>query len=55
MIRSLAKGKISDVTGVKVLGFDTPVKFEQTSRGLALDLLEVKPTDFAQCYRVPLD
>jgi len=52
VIRSLAKGKIANVTGVKVLGSDAPVKFEQTSRGLALDLPNKKPTDFVQCYRV---
>jgi alpha-L-fucosidase len=55
VIRSLAKGKVSNVTGVKVLGFDAPVKFEQTSRGLALDLPELKPTEFVQCYRVSFD
>jgi alpha-L-fucosidase len=52
VIRSLAKGKIANVTGVNVLGSDAPVKFEQTSRGLALDLPNKKPTDFVQCYRV---
>jgi alpha-L-fucosidase len=55
VIRSLAKGKVSNVTGVKVLGFDAPVKFEQTSRGLALDLPVLKPTDFTQCYRVSFE
>ena len=55
VIRSLAKGKVSHVTGVKVLGSDAPVKFEQTSRGLALDLPESKPTDFVQCYRVSFE
>ncbi|MGD0876679.1 MAG: alpha-L-fucosidase [Anaerolineales bacterium] len=55
VIRSLAKGKIANVTEVKVLGSDAPFKFEQTSRGLALDLPELKPTDFVQCYRVSLE
>ena len=55
VIRSLAKGKVPNVALVKVLGFDGPVKFEQTSRGLALDLPELKPTDFVQCYRVSFE
>jgi alpha-L-fucosidase len=55
VIRGFAKGKVSNVTGVKVLGFDAPVKFEQTSRGLALDLPELKPTDFVRCYRVTFE
>lgn len=55
VIRSLAKGKVPNVSAVKVLGFDGPVKFEQTSRGLALDLPELKPTDFVQCYRVSFE
>jgi len=29
-----------------------PVKFTQTDRGLAVDLPEQKPSDFAQCLRV---
>jgi len=55
VIRSLAKGKVPNVGAVKVLGYDGPVKFEQTSRGLALDLPELKPCEFAQCYRVDFD
>ena len=55
VIRSLAKGKVPDVRSVKVLGFDGPVKFEQTSRGLVLDLPELKPTDFVQCYRISFE
>jgi alpha-L-fucosidase len=52
VIRSLALAKVRNVSTVKVLGFDGPVKFEQTSRGLAIDLPEQKPTAFVQCYRV---
>jgi alpha-L-fucosidase len=55
VIRSLAKGKVSNVIGVNILGSDAPIKFEQTSRGLALDLPEQMPADFAQCYRVSLE
>jgi hypothetical protein len=30
------------------------VKFEQTSRGLAIDLPEHKPCDYTQCLRITL-
>jgi alpha-L-fucosidase len=55
VVRSLAKGKVPNVGGVKVLGFEGEVKFEQTSRGLALDLPELKPVDFVQCYQVAFE
>jgi alpha-L-fucosidase len=55
VIRSLAKGKAPTVNEVKLLGYAGPVQFEQTLRGLALDLPEIKPTDFAQCYRVSFE
>jgi alpha-L-fucosidase len=52
VIRSLAQGCVPAVTAVSVLGSDAPVKFEQTSRGLAIDLPEQKPSEYTQCYRV---
>jgi alpha-L-fucosidase len=55
VVRSLALGAVASVAEVKLLGYDGPVKFEQTTRGLAVDLPEVKPTEFAQCLRVTLE
>jgi alpha-L-fucosidase len=52
VIRSLAQGSVPEVAAVSVLGHDGPLTFAQTSRGLALDLPEQKPCDYAQCYRV---
>ncbi len=52
VIRSLSQGNVPNVVSVSVLGYDGPVKFEQTSRGLAIDLPEHKPSEFTQCYRV---
>jgi alpha-L-fucosidase len=52
VIRSLALGSVPAVASVAVLGYDGPVKFEQTSRGLAIDLPEQKPCDYTQCYRI---
>ncbi len=52
VIRSLAQGSAPAVVEVTVLGIGSPVKFEQTSRGLAIDLPEEKPVDYAQCYRI---
>lgn len=52
VIRSLALGQVPMVTSVAVLGMNSPVKFEQTSRGLVLDLPETKPTEYAQCYKI---
>ena len=54
VIRSLARGIVPDVTAVSLLGYDGPVVYEQTSRGLAIDLPEVKPTEYTQCYRIDL-
>ena len=54
VIRSLASGKAPVVGSVKVLGCDGPITFEQTNRGLAIDLPEQKPVDFVQCYKVTL-
>jgi hypothetical protein len=34
---------------------DEPLPFEQTSRGLAIDLPEEKPCEYVQCYAIALD
>ena len=52
VIRSLALGSVPQVNEVTVLGHQGPVKFEQTSRGLVIELPERKPCEYAQCYRV---
>ena len=52
VIRSLALGKVPVVKSVTVLGSAGPVPFEQTGRGLAIDLPEQQPSAFVQCYRV---
>lgn len=52
VIRSLASGSVPRVTAVALLGHDGAVSFEQTSRGLAIDLPEQKPCDYTQCFRV---
>jgi alpha-L-fucosidase len=52
VIRSLASGSTPRVAAVALLGHDGPVPFEQTSRGLALDLPEHKPCAYTQCIRI---
>lgn len=53
VIRSLAAGLAPTVIEVRLLGAGA-VKFEQNTRGLAIDLPEQKPCDFTQCLRVTL-
>jgi alpha-L-fucosidase len=60
VIRNLALESVPAVKSVAVLGYDGPVTFEQTWRGLAIDLPEEKPgeyspAEFAQCYRVSFE
>jgi alpha-L-fucosidase len=52
VIRSLGQGQAPEVKSVTVLGYEGPVRFEQTGRGLAIDLPEQKPCEFDQCYRI---
>jgi alpha-L-fucosidase len=52
VIRSLALGQAPEVKTVRVLGYEGPVHFEQTGRGLAIDLPEQKPCEFDPCYRI---
>lgn len=52
VILSLASGKTPKVTSLTVLGHDGLVKFEQTTRGLVIDLPEKKPADYVPCYRI---
>jgi alpha-L-fucosidase len=52
VIQSLKLGNVPRVAKVQVLGFSGPLQWEQTGRGLAIDLPEQKPCEFAQCYRV---
>ncbi len=52
VIRNLALERAPEVGSVAVLGYNGLVRFEQTRRGLAIDLPEEKPVDFAPCYRV---
>jgi alpha-L-fucosidase len=54
VIRSLASGSAPRVATVALLGHDGPVSFEQTTRGLAIDLPEEKPCEYTQCLRVTL-
>ena len=51
VIRSLAKGSMPQITSVTLLGTG-PVAFEQTVRGVAIDLPMEKPCDYTQCFRV---
>jgi alpha-L-fucosidase len=51
VIRYLATGIVPQVFDVTMLG-SGPIKFNQTERGLVVDLPERKPCDFAQCLRV---
>ena len=44
----------AQVQDVALLGHNGPVRYEQTPRGLAVDLPEEKPSEFAQCLRVTL-
>jgi alpha-L-fucosidase len=50
VIRSLALEQVPAVKAVRVLGYEGPVRFEQTRRGLAIDLPEQKPVEFVPCY-----
>jgi alpha-L-fucosidase len=52
VIRSLANELVPAVRSVAVLGYNGPVRFEQTRRGLAIDLPEEKSVDFVPCYRI---
>lgn len=52
VILSLASGQTPAVTSVSVLGHAGSVAFQQTSRGLVIDLPEIKPSDYAQCYKI---
>jgi alpha-L-fucosidase len=54
VIRSLGQGRVPRVASVACLGHDGPVAFEQTGRGLAIDLPEKKPCDYVQCLRITL-
>jgi alpha-L-fucosidase len=55
VVRSLALGAAGRVADVALLGYRGPVKFEQTARGLAVDLPDDKPSEFAQCLRITLE
>lgn len=52
VIRSLASSGVPRVAEVELLGHGGPLRFEQTGRGLAIDLPEQKPCDYTQCFRV---
>ncbi len=52
VIRSLSSASAPPVARVTVLGDAGPVKFEQTPRGLAIDLPMRKPVEFVQYYRI---
>jgi alpha-L-fucosidase len=52
VIRSLALEAVPAVRSVAVLGHNGVVKFEQTRRGLAIDLPEEKPVDFVPCFQI---
>jgi alpha-L-fucosidase len=52
VVRSLALEQVPAVKAVSVLGYDGPVRFEQTRRGLAIDLPEQNPVEFVPCYVV---
>ena len=54
VIRSLAEGKAARVASVTLLGAG-PVKFQQTSLGLVIDLPQEKPSAFAQCLRIAFE
>ena len=54
VVCSFAAGKMPPATAVALLG-SGPVAFEQTSRGLAVDLPEQKPTAYTQCLRVTFE
>ncbi len=52
MIKSLALGSVPPVASVDLLGAEGPIAFEQTARGLAIDLPATKPCDDTQCFRI---
>jgi alpha-L-fucosidase len=55
VIRAFAEGNGPRVAAVHLLGSEAPLQFEQTNRGLVLDLPQQKPCDYVQCYRVQFD
>ena len=42
------------IATVALLGHGGSISFEQTGRGLAIDLPEQKPCEYVQCYRIEL-
>lgn len=52
VIRSLATENVPKIAQVALLGHEGPISFEQTGRGLAITLPEVKPCDYVQCFCV---
>jgi alpha-L-fucosidase len=54
VIRSLALGRTERVSSVTLLGRGDPLPFEQSGRGLAIDLPEEKPCEYVQCYCIAL-
>lgn len=54
VVRSFAAGAMSRVAAVTMLGTG-PVPYEQTPRGLAVDLPMEKPTAYTQCLKVTFE
>ena len=54
VIRSLALGRTERVSSVTLLGHGDPLPFEQSGRGLAIDLPEEKPCEYVQCFGIEL-
>ena len=55
VIRSFAQGSGPRVAAVQLLGYEMPVAFQQTGRGLAIDVPQEKPCDYVQCFRIQFD
>ncbi len=52
VIRSLSLNRVPQVISVEALGYEGAVTYEQTGRGLVIDLPEVKPSAYTQCYKI---
>ena len=52
VIRSLAAGSVPRVGSVMLLGCADPVTFEQTERGLVINLPPEKPCEYVHCFRI---
>jgi alpha-L-fucosidase len=52
VIKSFALDKGLSVVSVELLGYDSPVAYQQTAQGLEIQLPEQKVCDYCHCFRI---